>query len=360
MRPPCWQQPSSCVVHNPRDRANKTVKRARYQSHGMRQIFELLLRKAHLLKTCNDQRSGLSSLPTEILLIICKFLPLESQASLAFSCASLKQRLGPQFWPYLNSAANSQAKINFLRLLQTEIPKSIVCSQCLLLHYPPPFRLGWPGSYKFEPFYILTRTQISAAVNGSLCTEYLTCAAVREIPLQHNRPTAGVWCRPRIVNGHFLLNRQWVFPLLPFSGWYPGCIEPLRLSDTDCILCDHVSLKYLADPSFGPLATGLEGIGWIYSGEITVIDAYEAGYRYSRRCETCGMEFYLLKREGETVICDIYHDLMDGKQRQGPERLKTHYYYDNRDSLRNIFEAAGSFRTSYSDERLEDLLLYHF
>jgi len=362
MRLPCSRHPQSCVIHNPQDHTNKVAQRAQYSSLGIPRIFELLQHRIRPSKATNGPPSGLSSLPIEILLIICEYLPLSSQASLAFTCTLLKQRLGPKFWPQLKSEAKSKEKINFLKLLQKDVPKFYLCSQCHLLHARPTrsLRPGWHGSYKLEPFYHLTRSQIRAALDGSICTEYLTCAGLRTVNLGEAASTVGVWCRPRIVNGRFLLNRHYVFPLPPFTARNPSCPPPSPMAAIGLKLCTHVTLTSLTIPNFPPLSGSYLGFGC--SGYIEQVDRWAGGpgYRICRRCQICYSEFYLLMGDGMgAATCDFYNVVMDRRHQDvrggrkpywlvrrwwnGSQNYELSLFEYRRETIREMYEnAAGS------------------
>lgn len=71
-------------------------------------------------------------LPAELWLYISGFLPLSTQASLAFSCHSLACVLGATTWRALRS--DPEERLTFLKLLDYQLPKHLLCFDCQIYH----------------------------------------------------------------------------------------------------------------------------------------------------------------------------------------------------------------------------------
>ena len=76
----------------------------------------------------------LVSLPNELLQHIASFLPITSAASLAFSGRHLRQALGDQYWLPLKDVTRSPLKLDFLIMLERDLPGYVLCHCCNRLH----------------------------------------------------------------------------------------------------------------------------------------------------------------------------------------------------------------------------------
>lgn len=334
---PCRRQPHWCSMHNPQGETNGEAQRAQHSSIRIPWIFQ---RKIRPSEAANGTASRILCLPSEILQMICEYLPLRSQASLAFTCTSLKQILGPKSWPQLKLQVNFGEKINFLELLQEDAPKSILCSQCHVLYTmqensSTPALPRWPSTnqkFEFEPFYQLSRQQIQALVNQRACTHHLTCAGHRKLDLRKTEPSVSVQCRPRRVDDRFLLNRRYGIRLPPAthrsllpSPVYATTTKGLRI-------CGHVTLMGLFNSK--PAFDLGSWFGYAVKGcaEPLYISERQTGYRFCQRCTRCITEFYL--RDGDTVgsvVCDVYHMVMDGGHGDGQGMRKPYWLGDKLD-----------------------------
>ena len=98
--------------------------------HCLRRVF--CLKPTARLPGVDNSGACVYLLPVELWLLIASFLPLASQSSLAFTSRRLASIFGPTCWQELGKYP--EECLDFLRLLDSQLPKHRLCSSCLTYH----------------------------------------------------------------------------------------------------------------------------------------------------------------------------------------------------------------------------------
>ncbi|KAI9724270.1 MAG: hypothetical protein M1828_003694 [Chrysothrix sp. TS-e1954] len=77
----------------------------------------------------------MTTLPTELLLNIARYLDPFAAAHFCFSNRELSRRLGPECYPALDDPENRDAKLRFLSLMDISMPDHLLCPQCTTFHF---------------------------------------------------------------------------------------------------------------------------------------------------------------------------------------------------------------------------------
>jgi hypothetical protein len=78
------------------------------------------------------ENSPLNRLPNEVLLCIIDFLPASSAASFSLSCLQIQHRIGNRY--IKNLSCSTEDTVEFLNLLERDLPDQIACSACKKFH----------------------------------------------------------------------------------------------------------------------------------------------------------------------------------------------------------------------------------
>lgn len=102
----------------------------------IQRIFERLGLRRCIPRPNALESSPFRELPSELILLITSYLPLESVGSLSLSCLPLYSCLKTEYLQSLKEAESSAMK-RFLHLLERDLPAHIICPKCNKLHYIP-------------------------------------------------------------------------------------------------------------------------------------------------------------------------------------------------------------------------------
>ena len=78
--------------------------------------------------------TGLLDLPREMILHITQFLLPASAASFTHCCRAVLITIGTKHWQAIRDTDQRQELVQFLRLLETDLPNHVLCSHCSVLH----------------------------------------------------------------------------------------------------------------------------------------------------------------------------------------------------------------------------------
>ncbi|KAF2669964.1 hypothetical protein BT63DRAFT_454144 [Microthyrium microscopicum] len=196
----------------------------------------------------DNPTSSLLSLPTELLLRACSYLPVSSGCVLTLSCNDLTFRLSGEFWSRLNP--DWPDKSDFLKLLQRDLPDARFCSIHRILHATSGEPDSGQGGYTFDGFYRISLAQIEAINRGGLCEQVFSCRTILYPYLGKLKQTVRVSYRLRGTVSSSIgpyIQRDYRVPISSHRSF---------LSTTDDLdlglniqLCSHITLKEVVRPS---------------------------------------------------------------------------------------------------------------
>lgn len=196
-----------------------------------------------------DEKRSLASLPTEIIQYIANYLPLDSRAVLALTNRTLCFHVGTESWKELKIPSQKVLRMEFLELLERDVPHLWLCRTCQNLHrktIKPQQDFHPRGLDRFcNGFYCLSFSQVHLALSRhklgrphGICLENLACRGSRRISETTILQYIMKLCIARNHNGvdELLLNAKYRFhgP----KGWDPQSVIGDFLN-----LCPHQRLR---------------------------------------------------------------------------------------------------------------------
>ncbi|KAF2669954.1 hypothetical protein BT63DRAFT_454134 [Microthyrium microscopicum] len=213
----------------------------------------------------------LLAMPNEILLMICKEIPVAARCSLSLTCKQMMNTLSEEYWWALD--LSDVKKTEFLNLLRKDQPDMHYCHTCMIMRdafdhddYEDDDDPVW--SITLDNFYHISSALIYYGPGD--CSHYYRCSTI----LPFNRGDTRVW----VTASYMLHNKATPYLTrkyrLPISTEHPkldSLSENLVVS-VDCELnvqlCQHSTLKCLTescdhDPEFSiEIDVSWEGPVW--------------------------------------------------------------------------------------------------
>jgi hypothetical protein len=310
-------------------------------------------------------------LPTELFQLIATFLPLSAAVSLTLTCRQASVILRGRYLDRINKKGCPE-KLEFVQLLERDLPRHILCAECELLHSrkqlqnPPsitPCEIADRSFYlslyiqpQFDSitFLLAMKLHRHGLDSSKLLSHFTGSGTIRRIThIQHWKS------QPRIVNGHYLLRHQTrlllrapppyeidfdIINLRVCPDWYSGYF--------------YIAKMVRQHPNYRPEVDGPPRLVRMLACRISHLDNAELNSSCSTcagliRCKNCPTEFQVdvknVNEQGVALVITRWLDLGEGRDLQD-ERFRSHLSCYKGQPVR---PGAGSIKGAYEGRHFE-------
>ncbi|KAF2669963.1 hypothetical protein BT63DRAFT_454143 [Microthyrium microscopicum] len=280
----CGERAHQCRVHRP---ASTILSRYATQDY---ELSKDTIRQFVSLPNASPSREFLN-IPNELLLMVCDHLPLASKCALALVNKELKHKLSDLYWPKLTSHTAGKSKLEFLELLQQDIPEKAVCSEHKILHAALEQPTNGNDGYTFDNFYHISSAQIKSFLEGRICPTLFRCKTTLLFQFPGGREAGNVTYRLKSPSNATIgpvIQREYRLPILR-AGLTVNAAEEQGLNIE---LCSHATLKWLmrdhTHGSYYDREILADWTGPVRDWGITLIGERPYRLKHYYECKKCG------------------------------------------------------------------------